>query len=106
MSAIKIIIVLLLGYIIVNLFRALFIMLKNDPNDGQMSRFLGRRVAISACVLIIVIVCLKLGLIRPNPDPVKGRTQTQISTATPHLQSASTKPRLETQSVAQNQNAL
>ncbi|NOU52754.1 DUF2909 domain-containing protein [Pseudoalteromonas sp. JBTF-M23] len=97
---IKFIIVLLLLFIIFNLFRALFLMLKN-PSDGRpMSHYLGRRVIFSAVVLIIIIVAAKLGAISLNRTPsLTAHTQKQTNTTKQHLQSASTKLQLEKQSV-------
>ncbi|RJF38153.1 DUF2909 domain-containing protein [Pseudoalteromonas gelatinilytica] len=98
---IKIIIVLLLLYILFNLFRALFVMMSAKEHSKPMSHYLGRRVLFSGVVLIIIIAALKLGLIQTNPSPIHkatARTQIQINTATPHLQSANTKQLLERQS--------
>jgi exosortase/archaeosortase family protein len=66
---VKIIIVALLIFIVFNLFRALFIMVKNDPNGPKMSTFLGRRVGFSALVLLLIIVAVAFGLIEPNARP-------------------------------------
>lgn len=66
---IKILIVILLFYILFNLFRALRIMLKNDTKNTSMSQFLGRRVFFSAVVLLLLIAAMATGLITPNPRP-------------------------------------
>jgi len=52
-----------------NLFRALFIMNKNDPNKPSMSAFIGRRVMISAFIIVLMLVGIMTGLITPNPAP-------------------------------------
>ncbi len=49
---IKLLLIALLLFIVFNLFRALFLMLKNDENQSSMSKFLGRRVWWSAIVVI------------------------------------------------------
>lgn len=54
---------------IYNLFRALFIMLKNDPNQTKMSKFIGKRVLTSALIIILVLVAIATGFITPNPRP-------------------------------------
>ncbi|MCO7213586.1 DUF2909 domain-containing protein, partial [Pseudoalteromonas sp. ACER1] len=51
---IKIIIVLLLLYIVFNLFRALFVMMSAKEHSKPMSHYLGRRVLFSGVVLIII----------------------------------------------------
>ncbi|WP_341502716.1 DUF2909 domain-containing protein [Gallaecimonas sp. GXIMD4217] len=65
---IKLLIVALLGYIIFTLFRALLVM-NRQGEQGRISRFLGRRVLLSALVLVIIIILLATGLITPNPRP-------------------------------------
>ena len=68
-TALKILLVLTLGYIVFNLFRALFVMLKNDPNGPKVSTFLGRRVMFSALVILVIIIAIGSGVITPNPRP-------------------------------------
>ncbi|MBH0004024.1 DUF2909 family protein [Pseudoalteromonas sp. SWYJZ12] len=96
---IKIIIVLLLIFILFNLFRALFIMVSGKTEGRPMSHFLGRRVLFSVVVLVVVIAALKLGFIKANNSPINATAHIQIqtNTATPHLQSANTKQLLEKQ---------
>jgi uncharacterized membrane protein len=65
----KLVIIALLLFIVFNLFRAGFIMLRNDPEQKQMSRFLGRRVFLSVLVLLIIMLAMALGWITPNPRP-------------------------------------
>ena len=97
---IKIIIVLLLIFILFNLFRALFIMVSGKTGGRPMSHFLGRRVLFSVVVLVVVFAALKLGFIKANNSPINATAHIQIqtNTATPHLQSANTKQLLEKQS--------
>lgn len=64
----KLVLVLLLLFIIVNLGRALFIMVRGD-NQVPMSRYLGRRVIFSVLVILLLLVALGTGLISPNPTP-------------------------------------
>jgi len=97
---IKIIIVLLLLYIVFNLFRALFVMMSAKQTARPMSHYLGRRVLFSVVVLVIIIAAMKLGFIHINPSPLRhatAHTQIQINTAKPHQQNANTKLRPETQ---------
>lgn len=65
----KLVIIALLLFIVFNLFRAGFMMLRNDPEQKQMSRFLGRRVFYSVLVLLIIMLAMALGWITPNPRP-------------------------------------
>ncbi len=66
---VKIAIVLLLLFIVFNLIKALFIMLKNDPNGPSMSKFLGRRVLLSVIAMLLIIGAIMLGIITPNSSP-------------------------------------
>ncbi|MCH1929956.1 DUF2909 domain-containing protein [Shewanella sp. A25] len=64
----KLVLVLLLLFIIFNLGRALFIMVKGDEKV-PMSRYLGRRVVFSVIVILLLLLALGTGLIAPNPTP-------------------------------------
>ena len=66
---IKIILVALVLFMIVNLFMAMRVMMKNDPTDGPMSKYIGRRVLTSAIIVILILVAIGTGLITPNPRP-------------------------------------
>ena len=66
---IKIIVVGLLAFMIYNLFRALFIMNKNDPNKPPMSTFIGRRVITSVVLVLLLLLGILTGVITPNPRP-------------------------------------
>nr|WP_133540482.1 DUF2909 domain-containing protein [Idiomarina aquatica] len=65
----KLIIVALLLYMVFNLFRALFVMLRNDPNKPPMTRYLGKRVGIAALVLLMLIIAASSGFMPLNPRP-------------------------------------
>ena len=66
---IKIIVVGLLAFMVYNLFRALFIMNKNDPNKPPMSKFIGRRVITSVVLVLLLLLGIVTGVITPNPRP-------------------------------------
>lgn len=66
---IKVIILSLLAFMIYNLFKALFIMNKNDPNQPKMSTYIGRRVMTSALIVLLLIILIVTGVITPNPRP-------------------------------------
>mgnify|MGYP006197719183 CR=1 FL=1 len=67
--AVKLVIVVLLALVIVSLFQALFVMLKGDSGTTPMSKFLGRRLAFSVAVVVLLLVLLATGVITPNPRP-------------------------------------
>jgi hypothetical protein len=66
---IKIVLVALLLAVVYNLFRALYVMTKNDEQAPKMSKFLGRRLIFSALVIMLLIILLLTGFITPNPRP-------------------------------------
>jgi hypothetical protein len=66
---IKIIIVGLLAFMVYNLFRALMLMNKNDPNQPSMTKFIGRRVMTSVVIVILLLIGILTGIITPNPRP-------------------------------------
>ncbi|MEE2025444.1 MULTISPECIES: DUF2909 domain-containing protein [Alkalimonas] len=65
----KLVIIALLLFIVFNLFRALFTMLRSDPGTVRMSQFLGKRVLFSALVLVLILLAMATGIITPNPRP-------------------------------------
>lgn len=66
---IKIILVALVIYMLINLFLAMRVMIKNNPEDGPMSKYIGRRVLTSAVIVILILVAISTGMITPNPRP-------------------------------------
>ncbi|WP_434357864.1 DUF2909 domain-containing protein [Parasalinivibrio latis] len=64
----KALLVCLLIFIVLNLFRALPVMLKGK-SDVPMSRYLGRRVMFSVLVFILLLIGLATGIIEPNQRP-------------------------------------
>ncbi|TXH94870.1 MAG: DUF2909 domain-containing protein [Rheinheimera sp.] len=66
---IKIVLVALLVFVVFQLFRALYLMLKNDPNQASMSKHLGRRVMFSVIVMALIILALAMGWIEPHHRP-------------------------------------
>lgn len=65
----KIILIALLMLVIISLFQALYVMMKNDDAAPKMSKFLGRRLVFSALVVLAILVLLATGVITPNPRP-------------------------------------
>ena len=76
----KVLLVLILIFIIFNLARAMFEMVKDDGSDTEndeehaqdnkpMSYYLGRRVFLSALAVILLIVALLSGFLEPNVRP-------------------------------------
>jgi hypothetical protein len=66
---IKILIGGLIIFMIFNLYKAMMIMLKNDPDNPPMSKHIGRRVITSAVIVGLILLAVATGLITPNPTP-------------------------------------
>jgi cytochrome bd-type quinol oxidase subunit 2 len=66
---VKIALICLLVFVVFQLFRALWLMLKNDPNQVSMSKHLGRRVMFSVMVMGLIILALAMGWIEPHQRP-------------------------------------
>lgn len=66
---IKIAIVVMLAFMVYNLFRALLTMNKNDPNKPPMSKYIGRRVVTSVAIILLLLLGVLTGVITPNPHP-------------------------------------
>ncbi|MBL4822139.1 MAG: DUF2909 domain-containing protein [Colwellia sp.] len=65
----KIIIVAMLAFMVYNLFSALLLMNKNDPNKPSMSKYIGRRLMLSVALVVLLVIGLLTGVITPNPRP-------------------------------------
>ncbi|WP_111978949.1 DUF2909 family protein [Algibacillus agarilyticus] len=66
---IKILIVILFLLVVFSLFKALFIMLKDDK-AVSMSQVLGKRLISSITILAIILIFASLGVIQLNPTPI------------------------------------
>lgn len=65
----KIVLASLVIFMLFNLFKALFLMTKNDPDKPPMSTFIGRRLLFSGLIIVTVLIGVATGLITPNPPP-------------------------------------
>ncbi|HAQ47568.1 MAG: DUF2909 domain-containing protein [Glaciecola sp.] len=66
---IKILIGSLLIIMIISLFQAMRVMLGSGKADTNMSKFIGRRVLLSAIIIGLIIIGVATGLIEANPRP-------------------------------------
>ncbi len=65
----KVVLVVLLLVIIFNLMKALIQIASGKHNGKRLSHFLGRRVMLSAIVVLLLLLALASGVITPNPRP-------------------------------------
>ncbi len=66
---IKLILIGLVLFMAFNLFKAMMIMLKNEPDSHPMSKYIGKRLLASAVIVTLIILAIMTGLITPNPRP-------------------------------------
>ncbi|HWV13814.1 MAG TPA: DUF2909 domain-containing protein [Cellvibrio sp.] len=66
----KTLLIVLLLFVIFNLFQALYFMIKHHGSSPRMSKYLGRRLLFSALIALCIIVALATGLAVPNPSPL------------------------------------
>ncbi len=66
---IKLILIGLVLFMAFNLFKAMMIMLKNEPDSPPMSKYIGKRLLASAVIVTLIILAIMTGLITPNPRP-------------------------------------
>jgi len=59
----------MLAFMVYNLFHALFLMNRNDPNKPPMSKYIGRRLMLSVAIVVLLLIGLLTGLITLNPRP-------------------------------------
>ncbi len=69
MELYKLVIFIALVFMIYNLFRALFLMNKNDSDKPPMSKYIGRRVMFSVFIVLLLLIGIAFGFITPNPRP-------------------------------------
>lgn len=77
MFVFKLVLLLLVLFILINLGRAMFEMVRGsdddednaEPDDKPMSFYLGRRVFLSAFAIILLIAALLSGFIEPHGRP-------------------------------------
>jgi hypothetical protein len=66
---IKLLIGGLILFMVFNLFRAMMVMLNNDPDKPPMSKFIGRRLMASVAIIVLILLAIGTGLITPNASP-------------------------------------
>lgn len=66
----KILIVFLLLVVSVNLFHALYTMMRSEQNSThKMSHYLGRRLLFSALIIGLLVLAMATGVITPHQHP-------------------------------------
>jgi len=64
----KLIIVLLLIFVVISLFTALYRLNKDDADSTRVVKALAVRVGLSILIFILIMIGAKLGVIEPNAN--------------------------------------
>ena len=64
----KLIIVILLVFVIVSLFTALYRLNKDDSDSSRIVKALAVRVGLSILIFVLILIGAKLGIIEPNAN--------------------------------------
>lgn len=64
----KLIVVLLLIFVIVSLFTALYRLNKDDGDSTRVVKALAVRVGLSILIFVLIMIGAKLGIIEPNAN--------------------------------------
>jgi cytochrome c biogenesis factor len=64
----KLIIVLLLFFVVISLFTALYRLNKDDADSTRVVKALAVRVGLSILIFILIMIGAKLGMIEPNSN--------------------------------------
>jgi len=74
MLFVKFIVLLLLGFVIVSLFSALFFMIKDKGQGKRTVNALTLRIGLSVVAIIIIIIAGLTGIVELNPSPLTGQS--------------------------------
>jgi len=73
MIFVKFIVLLLLGFVIVSLFSALFFMVKDKGQTKRTVNALSVRIGLSIFIIVVIMIAGATGVIELNPSPITGR---------------------------------
>lgn len=87
MLLVKLIVLLLLGFVIVSLFSGLYFLVKDKGQSNRTVNALSVRIGLSIVAIMVVMIAGATGVIELNPSPLSGQTST--SSANPTSEAAS-----------------
>ena len=74
MLLVKVIVLLLLGFVVVSLFSGLFFLVKDKGQTDRTVNALSLRIGLSILAIAVVMIAGATGVIELNPSPLSGRT--------------------------------
>lgn len=75
----KVVILLLLFFIVLSLFLALYTLLKDKGRTNRTVRLLTMRVGLSILLIIILLISYKTGMIHPNKSPFSYTLKSEVN---------------------------
>ena len=74
MLLVKVIVLLLLGFVVVSLFSGLFFLVKDKGQTNRTVNALSVRIGLSILAIVVVMIAGATGVIELNPSPLSGRS--------------------------------
>ncbi len=93
MLLVKLIVLLLLGFVIVSLFSGLYFLVKDKGQSNRTVNALSVRIGLSIVAIMVVMIAGATGVIELNPSPLSG--QSSVSTTDPEASSSTSEQRSE-----------
>lgn len=73
MLLVKVIVLVLLGFVIISLFSGLFFLVKDKGQTNRTVNALSMRIGLSVLAIVIIMIAGATGVIEINPDPRSGQ---------------------------------
>ena len=70
MLLVKLIVLLLLGFVVISLFSALFFMIKDRGQTNRTVNALSVRIGLSILAIVVIMIAGATGVIELNPSPL------------------------------------
>jgi len=77
MLFVKLIVLLLLGFVIISLFSGLYFLVKDKGQTNRTVNALSLRIGLSILAIVVVMIAGATGVIELNPSPLSAQNQTQ-----------------------------
>jgi len=74
MLLVKVIVLLLLGFVVVSLFSGLFFLVKDKGKTNRTVNALSVRIGLSVLAIVVVMIAGATGVIELNPSPLSGES--------------------------------
>ncbi|MFK7993050.1 MAG: twin transmembrane helix small protein [Granulosicoccus sp.] len=82
MLLVKLIVLLLLGFVIISLFSGLYFLVKDKGQTNRTVNALSLRIGLSIVAIVVIMVAGATGVIKLNPSPLSSQN-TRPSSTTP-----------------------